>query len=246
MKRGIMHSCARTMLVQASWNYDRMVGVGVGYAMEPLLRDLPGGAGGTAYTDSLGRASQFFNAHPYLTGIAVGAIARAEHDEIPPDHVRRLRGAMVGPLGSLGDKLFWAGTLPTASGIGLFVAAVVSPLVGGIVFFLLYNVAHLAMRVWGIGAGWRLGTHIARGLGAPVIQRGLRLAGPAAAVAIGVALPPVSAWLVQDLAGNAQVGVALVAVVGIALSRWIAPAFGGHRFGLAAVVTAFLLGFAWA
>ncbi|MBI3081867.1 MAG: PTS system mannose/fructose/sorbose family transporter subunit IID, partial [Gemmatimonadetes bacterium] len=41
MKRGMLATWARTLIVQASWNYDRMVGIGVAYAMEPLLRDLP-------------------------------------------------------------------------------------------------------------------------------------------------------------------------------------------------------------
>ena len=40
---------------------------------EPALRLLPGGVGGPAYRAALARECQYFNAHPYLAAIAVGA-----------------------------------------------------------------------------------------------------------------------------------------------------------------------------
>jgi PTS system mannose-specific IID component len=242
----MLRSWLRTLLVQASWNYDRMLGLGVGHAIEPLLRDLPGGREGTRYREAVGRGSQFFNAHPYMAGIAIGAEARAEHENLPPEHVRRLRGALAGPLGSLGDKLIWAGVLPTAVGLGLMVAAVTTPLAGALAFLVLYNVAHFTLRAWGLSAGWKYGTGIAKALAAPVLQRGLRLAGPAAALAVGLALPPVAVLLVGDLALNARIGVGLVAVVGIAVARWVAPSFGGLRFGVGALVIALVVGVLWA
>jgi PTS system mannose-specific IID component len=67
------------------------------------------------------RATQFFNAHPYMAGMEVGAVARAEHDGVPGDQIRRMRHALVGPLGSVGDRLIWAGVLPAAAGVGLAV-----------------------------------------------------------------------------------------------------------------------------
>ena len=245
MKRGMMRTWLRTLLIQASWNHDRMLGVGVGHALEPLLRDLPGGENGGRYREAVGRGSQFFNAHPYMVGIAIGAVARAEHDKVPGEHVRRLRGALVGPLGSLGDKLVWAGLLPTAAGVGLAVSAVTTPVVGAITFLIAYNAAHFTLRAWGLGAGWKYGTGIAKALGAPLLRRGLRIAAPASALAIGVALPLVAAWLVEGLALNARIGVALVAALGVIIARWLAPAFGGLRFGLAVVAMALLAGFLW-
>src|SRR5260370_34172589 len=92
-----------------------MQGIGVGVAEEPLLRDLGAGGNGAAYRAAVARGAQFFNAHPYLCGLAVGAAARAEHDGLPPAQVARLRAALCGPLGALGDRLVRAGGPPVTS-----------------------------------------------------------------------------------------------------------------------------------
>ena len=113
----LVRTLLRLFTVQGSWNYERMQGIGVGVAEEPLLRDLraEGGSDGVAYRTAVARGAHFFNAHPYLCGLAVGAAARAEHDGVPPEQVERLRTALCGPLGSLGDRLVWAGWLPFTS-----------------------------------------------------------------------------------------------------------------------------------
>ncbi|MCL6650437.1 MAG: PTS system mannose/fructose/sorbose family transporter subunit IID [Chloroflexi bacterium] len=70
----------RLLAVQGSWNYETMVGTGVGFCLEPALRHLPGGVGGDRYREALARECEYFNAHPYLCAVAVGALARAELD----------------------------------------------------------------------------------------------------------------------------------------------------------------------
>jgi PTS system mannose-specific IID component len=230
------------LVVQASWNYERMVGLGVAFASEPLLRDLPGGVDGDRYREALGRAGRYFNAHPYLVGLAVGALARAEHENVPPDQMERLRTALTGPLGAVGDKLVWAGALPLASGIGVVLAVAVSPVVAVIAFLGLYNLLHVTLRVWGIAAGWRSGIEVARELHIPAVTWGLRLAGPLAALSAGLALPMAVAWLVSDLDVRGVLGAMIVAAVGIVLARWAWPTLGGLRFGLAAVALALIVG----
>src|SRR5260370_208111 len=103
--------------VRGWWEYERMRGVGLGVAEEALLRDLKGGEDDSAYRAALARGAYFFNAHPYLCGLAVGAAARAEHDGVPPDQIERLRTALCGPLGSLGDRLVRPGGLPLMSAV---------------------------------------------------------------------------------------------------------------------------------
>src|SRR5439155_1196134 len=95
----------RLFTVQGSWSYERLQGIGVGVAEEPLLRDLQAAGNGAAYRAAVARGAHFFNAHPYLCGLAVGAAARAEHEGATPNQVERLRSALCGPLGSLGDRL---------------------------------------------------------------------------------------------------------------------------------------------
>src|SRR4029450_12988160 len=98
------------------------MGSGGGSCVEPALRLLPGGKGGTAYRAALARQCQYFNAHPYLASVAVGALARAELDGEPPARIERFRGALCGPLGSVGDRLVWASLLPACSlaALGVF------------------------------------------------------------------------------------------------------------------------------
>ena len=242
MKRGMIESWLRTLLLQASWNYERLVGVGLAFSSEPLLRDLPGGTEGERYNAALRRAVQHFNGHPYLIGLAVGALARTEHDAIPIEKMQRLRTALAGPLGSVGDKLIWAGLLPVCSAIALVLAVWVSPAAAVLSFLVLYNLVHFALRFWGLSAGWNSGLRVAQRLGAPAIKWGLRIAGPFAALSLGFALPIVAAWLVRHLDGSELIAAGLIMSVGIIFSRWLLPTLGGNRFGLAAVALVLVLG----
>ncbi len=242
MTPGLAQTWLRTLVVQASFNYDRLVGVGTAFAIEPLLRRLPGGADGERFEGAMRRATQFFNAHPYMSGLAIGAVAKAEHEGLPDETIRRLRHALIGPLGSIGDKLIWAGVLPGTVGIGLFVTAVVSPIAGVLVFLALFNGVHLALRTWALREGWRLGPSVSRALTARGIQRGMGLVGPLAAFSGGLALPVVGNWLAQGFTGWTQGTMVAVALVAVVFSRWIVPTFGGLRFGLVAAAVALVVG----
>lgn len=245
MKAALVASWLRSFTVQGSWNYERMIGLGVAYAMEPLLRDLPGGPAGPRYARALARTATFFNAHPYLTGLAAGALAKAEHEAHPPEQIDRLRTALVSSLGSLGDKLVWAGWLPLASAVGLVVTVLGSPLAGVAVFFVLYNALHLALRWWGTVAGWREGFRVASALGRRAIQTGLRLAGPVASGAVGLALPITGGWLAADFPAATRIGVLAVCGAGLVVGRWLLPSLGGTRAGVALVALAALVASVW-
>lgn len=238
MKRGMLRAGLRLFTVQASWNYERMLGLGLGFGTEPLLRDLPGGRGGPRYREALARASAYFNAHPYLTGLAAGALARAEYDGIPSAQIERLRAALLGPLGSVGDRLVWAGTLPAAAGIGLALAATAPVGVGAAALLTLHNAVHFPLRVWGLRAGWRLGTGLARALSAPLLMFALRISTPLAGLALGFLLPVVAAWLTSGLRSTDRLGVAAVMVVAVVITRWLAPRLGALRLGLIAAALA--------
>ena len=129
----------RLLAIQGSWNYETLLGNGIGFCIEPALRLLPGGIHTPAFHAALARESRYFNAHPYLASIAVGALARAELDGEPPERIERFRTALCGPLGSVGDRLVWAGWLPFCSlaslalfGLGAGTFAVVGVLPAGV------------------------------------------------------------------------------------------------------------------
>lgn len=242
MTGALVRAWLRLFVLQASFNYDRMVGTGAAFAAEPLLRRLPGGPASERYRAAMTRAVEFFNTHPYLAGLGVGAVARAEHEGLGGELVRRLRHALISPLGSVGDQLVWAGVLPAAMGVGLTVAVITSPLAGAVCFLLLYTGAHLTLRTWALRAGWRHGTTVAAALSSRGLQRSMRVAGPAAAFAVGVAIPLVGAWLAAGFAPRTQISIVMVAAVGLVIARWLVPTLGSLRFGLLATVIALAAG----
>ncbi len=228
----------RLFLIQASFNYDRMIGIGMAHSMRPLVDE------GDALV--AGRSAQFFNAHPYMAGVAVGALARAERDDMSEAPVMALRNALVGALGSIGDRLIWAGALPVAAGVGLALAARLDPVVGAVTFLVLYNVVHLTLRWWGLRVGWTYGLQVATVLARGSIKTGLSLAGPLAGITLGVAIPMVANALTADLARAETMGAAVVAGTAIVVSRWVSPSLGGVRFGLVVAGLALIAGAVWA
>ncbi|MBC7790088.1 MAG: PTS system mannose/fructose/sorbose family transporter subunit IID [Anaerolineae bacterium] len=180
----------RLLAVQGSWNYEILLGTGIGFCTEPALRLLPGGAQGTAYRQALARQVRYFNSHPYLAAVAVGALSRAELDGAPPEQIERFRTALCGPLGSVGDRLVWAGWLPLCSVVGLVTFTLgAEPLTTLLVFLALYNVGHLGLRIWGLNVGWNQGMRVASALDHPALRHGPVHITRAAAVLAGVALP---------------------------------------------------------
>ncbi len=186
----------RCFAIQAAWNYERMMGTGFGWAIAPALRPLAegGGEGGARYRAAVARQSRFFNAHPYFAALAIGAAARAEHDGESPERIARLREALCGPLGSVGDRLFWAGWLPACAALGVVLVAAGAGIWAVAVFLALYNIPHVGCRVWALQAGWARGLQVAAALNTPPLRAALAVAGPAAAFCLGLAVPVAFAW----------------------------------------------------
>lgn len=236
----------RLFMVQCSWNYERLVGIGMGVAEEPLLRHLRGAPdNGASYRAAVARGARFFNAHPYLCGLAVGATARAEHDGMPPAQIERLRAALIGPLGSLGDRLVWAGWLPFLAGAALAGIALGAGWIAVATFLGIYNLGHVALRWWALRAGWRAGSDVTGALRDPVLQGSLGLVGPAMAFAVGTALPLVVRWLAGPLPGANVLVLLAVAAAGAGALRLKPGFFTGPRLGLAAVLAAVVVGALW-
>lgn len=180
----------RLLAIQASWNYETLIGNGIGFSVEPALRLLPGGVGGEAYRQALARQSQYFNAHPYTAAVAVGALARSELDGEDPARIVRFRTALCGPLGGIGDRLVWAAWLPLSALLALLAFGLgAGPGVTLLVFLGVYNAGHVALRVWGLEVGLRHGMRVAQSLGHPVLRSGPQYVSRAGALLAGAAIP---------------------------------------------------------
>lgn len=236
---------ARLFTIQAAWNYERLQGIGFGHASEPALRALEGGAGGERYRAALARQSRVFNAHPYFAGLAVGASLRAELDGEAPERIVRLREALGGPLGAIGDRLFWASWLPACAAVGLIAYAFGARAWAAVVFLALYNTLHLVCRVWGLRAGWERGMQVVTALQAPLLRVVARGAAPIAAFAVGAVLPVV--FRLQLL--GASRATLLAGLFGAGLVAGVLRLFGSRVSGvlLAALVLGviWVLGLAW-
>ncbi|HUQ21154.1 MAG TPA: PTS system mannose/fructose/sorbose family transporter subunit IID [Gemmatimonadaceae bacterium] len=229
----------RLFAVQGSWNYETLLGNGIAFCMEPALRLLPGGRQGEAYTGALSRHARYFNAHPYFAGVAVGALARAELDAVPPALIERFRTALAGPLGSVGDRLVWASWLPLCSlialgafGLGAGPVAVIA------IFLILYNVGHFSLRAWGLRVGFEKGLRVADALGHPVIRRGPQYVGVLAALLAGISIPLTAQRVVGD--SGVTVIVAMVALIGGVLLARYGERAEGWRLALA-ILSLFVL-----
>lgn len=202
----------RMLAIQGAWNYESLLGNGIGFCVEPALRLLPGGVGSPDYRAALARESHYFNAHPYMASIAVGALARAELDGEPPERIERFRTALAGPLGSVGDRLVWAGWLPFCSLAALGIFGLGGSTLAVVLFFLVaYNAGHFALRIWGLRTGWKNGLRVASALGNPVLRRGPQEIGRVAALATGVAIPLALGRVIGP--GRNLLGIVLGAVV---------------------------------
>jgi PTS system mannose-specific IID component len=231
-------------MIQAAWSYERMLGVGFGFAAEPMLRGLERAGDGRAFREALARESGFFNAHPYLASLAVGAAARAETDRVPPEKIERLRRALVGPLGSLGDRLIWAGWLPACAAIGLLLVAFAAGAWAVAAFLALYNLMHVWLRVWGLRAGWHSGVGVAGALASPGLQRALEAVAPVAAVAVGAALPSVLVWFPFHAGWEAGAGAA-AALLFAAVMRLLQPRATGLVVAAAVLALVVAVGVLW-
>lgn len=200
----------RLFAIQGAWNYETLLGNGIGFAMEPALRLLPGGVHTPRFKEAMARQSKYFNAHPYLASVAVGALARAELDGEPAQKIERFRTALAGPLGSVGDRLVWAGWLPFCSLLALTVFGLGGGAIAVLLTFLgVYNAGHIALRVWGLRVGWNRGLHVAQALANPVLRRGPQAIAPLAAFAVGLGVPLAMSRIIGP--GRALLGVVLVA-----------------------------------
>ncbi|HVZ77087.1 MAG TPA: PTS system mannose/fructose/sorbose family transporter subunit IID [Gemmatimonadaceae bacterium] len=222
----------RLLAIQGSWNYETLLGNGLGFCLEPALRRLPGGAHSPEFKQALARESRYFNAHPYLAAVAVGALARVELEQEPPERIERFRTALCGPLGSVGDRLVWAGWLPFCSLVSLAAFGLhASPLLVVAIFLGLYNAGHVALLVWGLRTGWMHGMRVASGLAHPVLRQGPQVLAKCTAFAAGVGIP-LAFSRVLGPGRTAVAAVVLAAVAGAVLVVKLQGRLEGWRFAL--------------
>jgi PTS system mannose-specific IID component len=168
-----------------------MLSLGFLFALWPALR--------VVYPDkderraAIIRHLAFFNTHPYFANGIMGVVINVESSERGggPDldeEITRIKRAMMGAFGALGDDLFWAGLMPAASLLALigFAFWPRGALAAAAVAFVAYNVFHLWARVRLFNVSLRLGRRVTRYLRMLQLPRAVVIVKAVGALVLGV------------------------------------------------------------
>lgn len=144
----------RSILVNASFNYERMQATGFGYSILPVLQKVHADKDGLAA--AMRNHLTFINCHSYAIALIMGICAAMEERKENPELIQSAKVALMGPLAGLGDSLIWYTLMPILAGIGVSFAMEGNPL-GPLFFFCAFNALELAMRFGFVHWGYRLG-----------------------------------------------------------------------------------------
>lgn len=237
----LLRCCARSFLLQASWNFERMQNLGFLYQILPGLRRLHGK---DPSAEILERHAAYFNTHPFLAPWVAGAVlsleARQLAGESLPVDGSSFRQMVMAPYAAMGDAFFWGAVRPLAAVVSLFLA-VEGFLWAPLMLLLLFNLPHLLFR----GAG--LLTSYGRELQSVELLQRLRLPDLAIWIKEGtvILLGVLCAFMADRGCAHQEIesGWGLILLPVVLLFSWLTRR-GVTSFFLILITTASLLGLA--
>ena len=145
----------RSCFLQASFNYERMQAAGWLYSIIPGLEKIDTNKNDLAA--SMSHNLEFFNTHPFLVTFVMGIVLSLEQNKVDIPTIRAVRVAAMGPLGGIGDALFWLTLVPITAGITSNMA-INGNAAAPIIFLVIFNVVQFALRFWLMNWSYKLGT----------------------------------------------------------------------------------------
>ena len=140
--------------LQASFNYERMQACGWLWGILPGLQKIH-----TNKEDlkaSMAHNLDFLNTHPFLVTFVMGIVLSLEQNKADTQTIRSVRISAAGPLGGIGDALFWLTLVPITAGLTANMA-MEGQIIGAILFLLIFNVVQFIIRFglmyWSYGLG---------------------------------------------------------------------------------------------
>ena len=146
----------RSLNLQASFNYERMQAAGWLYCILPGLEKIHGENKEDLQT-SMQHNLEFFNTHPFLVTFVMGIVLSLEQQKADINTIRAVRVAAMGPLGGIGDALFWFTLVPIVAGITANMA-INGSLMGPILFLLIFNLVQMGVRFFLMDWSYKLGS----------------------------------------------------------------------------------------
>lgn len=143
MKRLALSIFARLLLAQAVWNAQRMQNIGFLWTVMPSLKKI------YPDTENLKKAClrnlEFFNTHPYFSGIFAGILIHWEKKN--HELVSKVKVSYGGPMAALGTQMFWSTLRPLAGMTAILAAfAGAGPMASAVTFLVAYNAVSLPLR----------------------------------------------------------------------------------------------------
>lgn len=246
----------RTFFLQVLWNFERYLSYGVTYVLMPVLKKVYPST--EERSQAMTRHLEYFNSHPYMASFILGAVARMEGEklEIPKtkqkqkdEEISALKVGMMGPVAAVGDNFFWATIRPYCGLIAITLVLSHAFQIQGeywvipLFFLVVYNIAHVGIRLMGFIQGYRQSDQVVlvlRKYGFQQAIRGLRLA---SILLLGVLIVFVNLQVLEKEVGLFVLWVtffsAIVGLFTFALHRKISPSQMFYAVLLFALMLAF-------
>lgn len=162
-KKDLRNLGFRTLPMEHSWNYERMMHMGYAWALMPILRKLY--PEDENFKEALTRHLEFYNTTPFIISFPLGISAAMEEerannmDTFDTKSISEVKTALMGPLAGIGDSIFWGTLRIIATGIGTSLA-LQGNILGPILFLLTWNIPSLLCRYVLSFVGFNLGTEV--------------------------------------------------------------------------------------
>ncbi|AGK96327.1 mannose/fructose/sorbose PTS transporter subunit IID [Clostridium pasteurianum] len=172
-KADLINMFLRSNLQQASFNFERIHGLGFCFDMVPAIKRL------YATKEERIRALKshlvFFNVTPGLVGPILGITAAMEETkangaDIEEASINSLKVGLMGPLAGVGDPVMWGTLRPIMAALGASIA-LTGNLLGPLIFFIGFNLVRLALLWFGLDYGYRKGLDVVKDLAGNTLQK---------------------------------------------------------------------------
>lgn len=176
----------RMQLLNITNNFQSMQAIGFLSSFTPVLERLYQDKPKDQKEKAMKRHLEFFNSHVNADALILGISAAVEETtaEDEKETVTAIKTGLMGPLAGLGDSVLKFTWLPICGSIGASLALNGSVL-GPIVMFLLYNVANVATKYYGIHWGYAKGIDMINGAGSSILQRFSNIANVVGLMVVG-------------------------------------------------------------
>ena len=146
------------LFIHASYNYERLQGLGFAHAMKPAIDHLYETA--AARAAALRRHLVFFNSEPQFGALVPGAVIAMEEEraagaDLSDEVINGVKSGLMGPLAGVGDSLIQGLVTPLLLSVGISLARQGS-LAGPVLYVLLISpiVIGSSYAFWGLGYRW--------------------------------------------------------------------------------------------